>query len=214
MTAILHPVHTHNCAPACHPPTLPNLCCRTAPRCLRPCCPQVINEKEQLRNELDRSKSNIKEADSAINAQKVEIDKLNHIINEADQERRRQKKEYDIVVNERDILGTQLVRRNDELAALYERIKIQQATLQMGQSQYRDRLAEIRQLKVRLADLKRQLHLLKSSVSNIDVLKREVHQLGRELLQVRWALRVGACGREGAGLNTCTCTCALGMGKA
>ncbi|KAG2452283.1 hypothetical protein HYH02_003307 [Chlamydomonas schloesseri] len=146
---------------------------------------KVINEKEQLRNELDKSKGNIKEADSAINAQKVEIDKLNHIINEADQERRRQKKEYDIVVNERDILGTQLVRRNDELAALYERVKIQQATLQMGQSQYRDQLGEIRQLKVKLADLKQQLHLLKSSVSSIDVLKREVHQLGRELLQER-----------------------------
>lgn len=27
-------------------------------------------------------------------------------------------------VNERDILGTQLIRRNDELALLYEKIKI------------------------------------------------------------------------------------------
>ncbi len=40
-------------------------------------------------------------------------------------------------------------------------------------------------LKIKLNDLKRELHILKSSVANIDVLKREVHQLGRELLQVR-----------------------------
>ena len=48
-------------------------------------------------------------------------------------------KEYDIVIGERDILGTQLIRRNDELALLYEKIKIQQSTLNKGQLQYRDR---------------------------------------------------------------------------
>jgi len=47
----------------------------------------------------------MKEAETAVAAQKAEMDKLNHIINEADQERIRQKKEYDIVINERDILG-------------------------------------------------------------------------------------------------------------
>lgn len=74
--------------------------------------------------ELNKAKQQIKEADTAIASQKAEIEKLNHIINEADQERIRQKKEYDIVVNERDILGTQLIRRNDELALLYEKIKV------------------------------------------------------------------------------------------
>jgi len=135
--------------------------------------------------ELNKAKMQIKEADTAISSQKAEIEKLNHIINEADQERVRQKKEYDVVVNERDILGTQLIRRNDELALLYEKIKIQQSTLSKGQIQYRDRLNEIRVLKIKLNDLKRELHILKSSVANIDVLKREVHQLGRELLQER-----------------------------
>lgn len=69
--------------------------------------------------------------------QQAEIQKLNHIINEAEAERIRQKKEQDIVVNERDILGTQLIRRNDELALLYEKIKIQQSTLSKGEAQYR-----------------------------------------------------------------------------
>eukprot|EP00955_Chlamydomonas_euryale_P009494 101406-Chlamydomonas_euryale.AAC.4 len=146
---------------------------------------KVEKEKEALRMELNKAKQQIKEADNAIGSQRAEIEKLNHIINEADQERIRQKKEYDVVVNERDILGTQLIRRNDELALLYEKIKIQQSTLSKGQIQYRDRLNEIRVLKIKLNDLKRELHILKSSVANIDVLKREVHQLGRELLQER-----------------------------
>lgn len=56
-------------------------------------------------------------------------------------ERLRQKKELDLVLGERDILGTQLIRRNDELALLYEKVKIQQSTLSRGQIQYRDRCA-------------------------------------------------------------------------
>jgi len=36
------------------------------------------------------------------------VSKLNHIITDADVEHLRQKREYDIVINERDILGTQV----------------------------------------------------------------------------------------------------------
>mmetsp|Transcript_826 Transcript_826/g.1952 ORF Transcript_826/g.1952 Transcript_826/m.1952 type:complete len:874 (+) Transcript_826:61-2682(+) len=146
---------------------------------------KVEKEKESLRFELNKALQQIKEAESAISSQKAETEKLNHIINEADQERLRQKKEYDVVINDRDILGTQLIRRNDELALLYEKIKIQQSILNKGQVQYRDRLNELRILKIKLGDLKRELSILKSSVANIDVLKREVHHLGRELLQER-----------------------------
>lgn len=47
------------------------------------------------------------------------------------------------MLGERDILGTQLIRRNDELALLYEKVKIQQSTLSRGQIQYRDRCAAV-----------------------------------------------------------------------
>jgi hypothetical protein len=53
---------------------------------------QVEKEKESLRLELNKAKSQIKEADTAVSAQNSEIEKLNHIINEADQERLRQRK--------------------------------------------------------------------------------------------------------------------------
>lgn len=76
-------------------------------------------------------------------------------------------------------MGTQLIRRNDELALLYEKIKIQQSTLAKGQVQYRDRLNEIRVMKIKMNDLKRELYILKNSVANIDVLKREVKEFPR-----------------------------------
>lgn len=43
------------------------------------------------------------------------------------------------VMGERDILGSQLIRRNDELALLYEKVKLQAAALARGAVQYRDR---------------------------------------------------------------------------
>eukprot|EP00002_Diphylleia_rotans_P000333 TRINITY_DN10172_c0_g3_i1.p1 TRINITY_DN10172_c0_g3~~TRINITY_DN10172_c0_g3_i1.p1 ORF type:complete len:860 (+),score=260.50 TRINITY_DN10172_c0_g3_i1:63-2642(+) len=146
---------------------------------------KVEKEKENLKNELGRVKEQIEEAEQAISQQKAEIQKLNHIINEADAERIRQKKEYEMVINERDILGTQLIRRNEELAVLYEKIKIQQSTLTKGEIQYRQRLEDIRILKLRVNDIKKELHQLKAQVKNIDVLRNEVYHLQRELLQER-----------------------------
>ena len=60
---------------------------------------------------------------------KAEVITLNMIINEADAERLKQQKEYETVLSERDVLGTQLIKRNDELGGLYEKIKVQQSTL-------------------------------------------------------------------------------------
>jgi chromosome segregation ATPase len=146
---------------------------------------KVEKDTEQLRNENTKIRHQILEAQQTINSQKVEITKLSHIINEADAERLRQKKAYEHVINARDILGTQLIRRNDELALLYEKIKIQQSILNKGQIQYSGRLNELRVLKIKLGDLKRELAVLRNSVGDVDVLKREVHHLGRELLSER-----------------------------
>lgn len=45
---------------------------------------------------------------------------------------------------------SQLVRRNEELRLLYEKIKVQQSTLQRGQAAYRGRLNEIRAMKIKV----------------------------------------------------------------
>lgn len=126
---------------------------------------KVEKETESLKNENQKIRTQILEAHGTINSQKVEISKLNHIINEADQERLRQKKAYENVITTRDILGTQLIRRNDELALLYEKIKIQQSTLAKGEVQYRQRLEDIALLKVKINDERRQLYILKRQVS-------------------------------------------------
>lgn len=62
-----------------------------------------------------------------------EITKLSGIIKTAVDEHQLTKKNLASLMAERDILGTQLIRRNDELALLYEKIKILQITLGKGE---------------------------------------------------------------------------------
>ncbi|XP_041476507.1 cilia- and flagella-associated protein 58-like [Lytechinus variegatus] len=146
---------------------------------------RVEKEKEALKAELQRMKQQAAESKAYIEAQEAEERKLLKIISEADAERLRQKKELDQVISERDILGTQLVRRNDELALLYEKIKIQHSTLGKGELQYRQRLEDIRLLKLEIKKLRREKNILNKNVANVDDLRREVYHLQRELLRER-----------------------------
>ena len=46
------------------------------------------------------------------------------------------RRELDRSEGDRDILGTQLIRRNDELTLLYEKLKLQEATVIQGRKSY------------------------------------------------------------------------------
>lgn len=75
------------------------------------------------------------------------------------------------VINERNILGTQLVRRNDELALLHEKIRIHQSTLDKGETQYTQRLEDIRILKLEIKKMRREKTMLSRSVANVEDLR-------------------------------------------
>lgn len=144
---------------------------------------KVEKQKEQHKNELARLRTLLATNDETITNQDAEVRKLTTLLRRMDDEALEQRKEYDQVLNERDILGTQLIRRNDELALLYEKLKIQHSTLSKGEAQYQERLQDIRVLKLKVTDLKRELYIAKHQVGQADELKRQVYHLQRELLQ-------------------------------
>jgi len=150
---------------------------------------KVDKEKEQLKNELTRIRKQIQQSEQIISNQESEIQKLSQIIQEADEERQRQEKEYDAVINERDILGSQLIRRSEELSTLYEKIKIQKSTLSKGEVQYQERIGEIDLLKNRIKELQLERSASSAQVANIGDLRNEVYRLQRELLQERTKIK-------------------------
>ncbi|KAJ3109632.1 hypothetical protein HDU97_003106 [Phlyctochytrium planicorne] len=151
---------------------------------------KLEKEKESLSSQIAKLQQMYEEGQQQIQNQQAEENKLRHIISEADAERVRQKKEYDSLVQERDILGTQLIRRNDELSLLYEKIKIQTSTLNKGEIQYRERLEDIRVLKLEIKKLRREKAILQTETQNVEGLRNEIFKLQREILRERTRVKV------------------------
>ncbi len=64
-----------------------------------------------------------------------------------------------------------MIRRNDELALLYEKLKIQESTLHKGEAQYTQRVEDIRILKLEIKKMRRERNMLSKNVANIDDLR-------------------------------------------
>jgi len=141
-------------------------------------------EKEKLtkiRKQANEHDARFKEATQRSESANQEIRQLTKVINECDASLTEQQKTFLGVTNERDILGAHVTRRNDEIALLYEKIRIQQQTLSRGELQYRDRLVDIRLLRLQIAELKRNVHMAQVRVKNIDELKLQIVTLQRQL---------------------------------
>jgi len=111
------------------------------------------------------------------------------IIDEADSERAKQRKEYTIVLSERDVLGGQLIKRNSELQTLYEGIKIQQSMLRKGEAAYGEKLDDVGALKEQCYTLRAESSALRAAVAAVPDLKRDVVRLERDLLHERTKVR-------------------------
>ena len=94
------------------------------------------------------------------------------------------------MIKSKDILGSQLIRRNDELALLYEKIKIQTSTLNKGEIQYKERIEDVRVLKLEIKKLRREKAILQTETQNVDNLRNEIFKLQKEVLRERTRVKV------------------------
>merc|ERR1711892_546690 len=150
---------------------------------------RIEKEKEALRGELQRLRKSLEESGTTQSGMEKQIANLQQVIRDADAEKKKQQNELDQIVTERDILGTQLVRRNDELTLLHEKTKLQQSTLMKGEEHYKGRLDDIRVMKLELSKMRREKRILLQSVKSCDELRRQVFTTQRELLRERTRCR-------------------------
>ncbi|XP_063896257.1 cilia- and flagella-associated protein 58-like [Helicoverpa armigera] len=146
-------------------------------------------KNEQLRVEIQSGLVKLSEARADIAALRQEEARLNRIVQEGDAARAKLMKELEGLMNERDVVGAQLVRRNDEISLLYEKIRILEVTLQRGERQYEQRVEDIRLLRLEIIRLRKEKNLLSKGIENMTDLRLEVfnleRELGRERLRVR-----------------------------
>merc|ERR1712147_229239 len=150
---------------------------------------RIEKEKESLRGELQRMRKSLTESRTQLSGMEKEVSNLQQVIRDADTDKKNQQKELDRVTTERDILGTQLVRRNDELTLLHEKTKLQQSTMMKGEEHYKARQDDIRVMKLELSKMRREKRILLQSVKSCDELRRQVFTTQRELLRERTRCR-------------------------
>lgn len=112
-----------------------------------------------------------------IKTQESDISRLKYVISEAESEKQKQKKDYEMVINERDILGTQLIKRDEELLLLYEKIKIQKSTLRKSGIYYHEQIDEIIGLVEQIKGYKRQIKDSQDETNCLPDLRREIYLL-------------------------------------
>jgi len=150
---------------------------------------RIEKEKESLRGELQRMRKSLTESRTQLSGMEKEISNLQQVIRDADTDKKNQQKELDRVTTEKDILGTQLVRRNDELTLLHEKTKLQQSTMMKGEEHYKARQDDIRVMKLELSKMRREKRILLTSVKSCEELRRQVFTTQRELLRERTRCR-------------------------
>lgn len=116
---------------------------------------------------------------------RAEEKNLQKVIANSDEIIKRQKRELDQIISERDILGSQLVRRNDELSLLYQKTRLLQTLINNGNKAYDERIEDIRVLRLEVKRQRHQNKCLRKNVSTIQSYKEELYSVHREVLHER-----------------------------
>ncbi|XP_030569679.1 cilia- and flagella-associated protein 58-like, partial [Drosophila novamexicana] len=90
---------------------------------------------------------------------------------------------------ERNLVGLQMVRRNDEIVVIKEKLQIAQNALDNGTTQYNQRVEDIRLLKKEISNLYTERECLKHAIKSTADMRKEIVRLQRALNQERIRIR-------------------------
>ncbi|XP_017100930.2 cilia- and flagella-associated protein 58 [Drosophila bipectinata] len=170
----------------------------------------ALNEKEisALRNQIEQLNRAVKQKQNEIHSKerllastrsdlremKIRAEQSQHTIDADDQRFKTMSCALEEVNKEKSLVGLQMVRRNDEVRLLKERLSMMQKAINRGTMQYNQRLEDIRLLKLEVANVRMSHECMQREVGNKASLRRDVIRLERLLNQER--LRVTAYGEE------------------
>ncbi|XP_074646441.1 coiled-coil domain-containing protein 146-like [Tubulanus polymorphus] len=139
--------------------------------------------RDSLRNEMakqQRVEEDMKEKREQL---RMDISKLNAMINQAEEQMVQLRKRYESAVQHRNDRGVQLIERNEEVCIFYEKVNIQDQMIRNGDVELQSREEEIRFLKIQEAEEKRSIDLLRKNLPNKRNLEQELTTLQIQLCQ-------------------------------
>jgi hypothetical protein len=143
----------------------------------------AMNQRDSLRQDLNRLLSEYRAKQSTVEQQIQEIDKLNVVINNLEKDMLQLKTKYEKAVEDRNITGVQLIDRNDELCILYERSNQQQDALRRGETDSIKKEEELRLVRLQAEELKRRYMAARRRLPELDQVKLRIKRLEDDLEQ-------------------------------
>lgn len=120
---------------------------------------KIEHQRDKLRSDVDHLSSELKNSNNLVSNLSKEHKNLLKLIENSDSDKRLIRRELEKLFLERNTIGSQLIRRNDEISLLYEKIRILVATLNRGEKMYSERCEEISILKKEIRSLRRKEYL-------------------------------------------------------
>ncbi|XP_053698512.1 cilia- and flagella-associated protein 58-like [Sabethes cyaneus] len=146
---------------------------------------KIEKEKQSLKTEVQNISISLQHTKSELSEKMMENSRLNKTLTEDTASMVRLKKQLDGAINEKDLVKMQLTQRVEEINNLMEKLNMLNMALDRGENQYRDRLDDIRLLKIEISNLRSQRNLLARGLANTADMRQEVLQLNRVLNQER-----------------------------
>ena len=146
---------------------------------------QAQNQRDALRQDMNRLLSEYRSKQSTVEQQIQEIDKLNVVINNLEKEMLELKAKYERAVEERNVTGVQLIDRNDELCVLYERSNQQKEALKKGELELVRKEEEFRLLRLQTEELRRHYEIARKRVPELEQNKSAIEAIEEKLAAER-----------------------------
>lgn len=100
-------------------------------------------EREHLKLDLEDLRKHISLTEQKIEDSHSDLSALHKIINEVDLDCEKLSQEYKALIVNRDLIGAQMVQKNDELLQLKDKIKIQKSNLQHSEVKYKELMTHL-----------------------------------------------------------------------
>lgn len=160
----------------------------------------VIKDTEEkvegFQEAVEKSVKEVEELKESCKNYKQSIEKyienntnLKKLTSAAELDYQNQKKEYNVVIREKDFIEQQLIQRNKEITCLYEKIKVLQQELFKMHQQYENKILEIEKLKSTREFLYEELEKTEHIIKNIFDLKVIKIKLEKEVLTAKNKVR-------------------------
>nr|CCC93514.1 conserved hypothetical protein [Trypanosoma congolense IL3000] len=112
---------------------------------------------------------------------KGEAKQLSHLITECDTEKSKYQSKFAALVNERNVLAVQLVRRNEELRLLRDKIRLQECSIVRGGEDYSKRVRAVVAKRDELEELRLRCRVALARMLRAEKLQRRKRKIERDL---------------------------------